>query len=133
MNATVLAEGKLPAGVNLYGPGWKSEYDIDDGDHDYRLDKREQLVSLKRAPPKRYRTFDLASHVLPVDDFKRIFCQHDNREQLILEVAVPSFRRASAGIYDAVQAIGFGVNVTALVFLVVVVARLFVQGRRGQR
>ena len=44
LKTTALAEGILPDGVELYGPGWKSEYDIDDEGDENMLEKREQLI-----------------------------------------------------------------------------------------
>jgi hypothetical protein len=47
VNTTALAEGTLPEGVEMYGAGWKSEYDVDDDEGRGKLGKREQLISLR--------------------------------------------------------------------------------------
>ena len=49
INTTALAEGILPEAVEIYGPGWKSIYDVDDDEEEHikSLSRRSQLVNMR--------------------------------------------------------------------------------------
>jgi len=129
LNATALAEGSLPDGVELYGPGWKSEYDIDEEDDD-TLAKRGQLFSLNPSKPHKYRAFDLSRHLLSSEEVKNIFNKHNAHEE-VLTLPSPAGTPMQED-NEIAQAVGSSVGITIMIFFVAVLAFLLVRKRRRQ-